>query len=324
MAEAACTDAQFIALWENLKGSASAVSKHLGIEVTNVYSRRRRIEKRLGSPLLSHSPRSPDKAIIGPENTFIRQSRINLEDGCMVFFTDAHIFPGFKTTARKALIKLLPSLKPKIVIDNGDSFDGGQISRHDRIGWDRRPTVKEELEANAEFHDEVADASKGASLWWNWGNHDMRYPTRLASKVAEFEGIAGFRLEDHFPRWKFGVCLTINPDSHTPTLAKHRYHGGVHADWNNVMKAGINILTGHDHQLGVRRFVDKRGTRFGARGGTLSDAGLPIFDYQEANPSQQASGFLVCTFYKSRLLCPEMVEVIDENTVSFRGQPIIV
>lgn len=322
MALPVCTDAEFIALWQATKGSAAEMSRRLELDVANVYRRRRRIEKRLGSPLLSHSANSPDKAILGPENTYIRQNRITVENGSVVVFTDAHIFPGAKTTARRALIKLLPRIKPVAVIDNGDSFDGGQISRHSRIGWDRRPTVKEELDANDEFHGEVERAAKGASLWWNWGNHDLRFPTRLASLVAEFGGVAGFRLEDHFPRWQFGISVTINPDSHTPTLVKHRFKGGDHADWNNVMRAGINIITGHDHQLGVRRFVDKRGARYGARAGTLSDIGLPIFDYQEANPSQQWAGFMVLTFKDFRLMRPEDVPIWDENHVEFRGELI--
>jgi calcineurin-like phosphoesterase family protein len=324
VAKPLCTDPEFIALWQSMKGSATEVARALETDTRGVLRRRRSLEKKLGAPLLSHSSKSPDRAILGPENTYIRRNQINIENGTLVMFTDAHLFPGYRTTAQRALLKLLPDLKPQVIVDNGDSFDGGQISRHDRIGWDKRPTVKEELDTNSDYHAEVESVSPGCSFWWNWGNHDMRFPTRLASKVSEYEGVHGFRLEDHFPRWKFGISLTINPDAYTPTLIKHRYHGGVHADWNNVMKAGINICTGHDHQLGVRRFCDKRGTRFGARAGTLSDAGLPIFDYQEDNPSQQASGFLVCTFHKSRLLCPETVEVISENEVSFRGSVISV
>jgi hypothetical protein len=324
MAKALCTDAEFIALWQQTRGSPTEIAKLLSIDQTSVYARRRRIEQKLGEPLLSYSPRSPDKSIIGAGNTYIRQNRTVIENGVVVVFTDAHIYPGVKTTARKGLIKLLPSLKPKAVIDNGDSFDGGQISRHERIGWDERPTVQQELDENKDFHAEVQDAASCDDYWWDWGNHDLRYPTRLAAKVPEYKGVHGFRFEDHFPKWKFGIALTINPDAHTPTLIKHRYRNGDHADWNNVMRAGINIGTGHDHQLTCRAFVDKRGVRYGMRFGTLSDAGLPIFDYQEANPSQQRSGFGVLTFYKQKLLYPEFVAVVDEKHVEFRGQVIAV
>lgn len=323
MGKSAHSEAEFKAAWVQCGGSGAAVAQLLGSDIRDVMRRRRRIEQRTGEPLLCRSPQSPDRAIIGPENTYIRQNRMSIENGTVVFFTDAHFYPDSRSTAYRALIKLLPDIKPVAVIDNGDSFDGGQISRHSRIGWDKRPTVKAELEVNKDRHDEIEEAARTKSLWWNWGNHDMRYPTRLASLVSEFEGIAGMQLEDHFPRWRFGISLTINPDAYCPTLTKHRYRGGDHADWNNVMRAGINIVTGHDHQLGARRFVDKRGVRFGARGGTLSDLGLPIFDYQEANPSQQQSGFLILRFHKSQLLCPQQVAVISENEVDLWGEQVI-
>lgn len=323
MPEAACTDAEFIALWQRTRGSPAAMEKILGIAVVNIYRRRRGIEKRLGERLLSHSANSPDKAIIGPENTFIRKNRTTVENGVVVVFTDAHFYPGVRSTAYRALLKLLPDLKPKAVIDNGDSVDGGQVSRHARIGWDKRPTMKEEIEDNVDRHAEIKDAAGTKDFWWNWGNHDLRPQTRLAEKVPEFEGLDGYRLEDYFPEWKFGISLTINPDSHTPTLVKHRYRGGDHADWNNVIRAGINIVTGHDHQMGVRRFVDKRGVRYGARAGTLSDLGIPVFDYQEDNPSQQQSGFMILRFWKSQLLCPQQVSVLDETHVDLWGEQVI-
>jgi hypothetical protein len=314
------TREQFVEVWNQTGGSAAAVSRIIGVDARNVLERRRAIEKATGTPLLSHHPRSPDRVLLGPENTYIRKNSATLTDGVIVVFTDAHIHPGVQTTAQRALLKLLPKIKPDIVVDNGDSFDGGQISRHDRIGWDRRPTVQEELQANGEFHDAVRRAAKGAKFFWNWGNHDMRYPTRLAAQVPEFMGVAGMRLEDHFPEWHFGICLTINPEDRCPLLIKHRYRGGDHADWNNTMRAGIHIGTGHDHQMGARRFADKRGVRWGMRFGTLSDADLPIFDYQEANPSQQVSGFGVLKYKNSRLMCPQFCEVIADGRVEYMGE----
>lgn len=322
MAKAACTDVEFISLWQQTRGSPAEIGKILGVDLSNVYRRRRHLEQRLGSPLLSHSPQSPDKVILGGENTYIRQNKATLKDGVIVVFTDAHIYPGIETTARRALIKLLPIIKPQIVVDNGDSFDGGQISRHDRIGWDHRPSVQEELEANGTFHDDVRRAAKGAKFFWNWGNHDMRYPTRLAAKVPEYKGVAGMRLEDHFPEWHFGVTLTINPDDPCPLLIKHRYRGGEHADWNNVMRAGIHIGTGHDHQMTARRFIDKRGMRWGIRFGTLSDPDIPIFDYQEANPSQQMSGFGVLRLKGGRLMHPQFCEVVRDGVVEYLNEEI--
>ena len=51
-------------------------------------------------------------------------------------------------------------LKPKVVIANGDIFDGAQISRHPRIGWDNKPTVLEELEACTSAMSEIEKTAK--------------------------------------------------------------------------------------------------------------------------------------------------------------------
>ena len=314
------SEEEFISIWHQTGGSAKAVSKALGINERAAHKRRRDIEMRRGERLLSFSPKSPDAPIVATTNTFIRRNKTIIENGQVAVFTDAHIYPGVVTTARRSLLKFLESERVKAVVDNGDSFDGGQISRHGRIHYDDRPTVKQELEEVQRFHEEIEARANGAALWWNWGNHDSRWPIRLAEQAAEFEGIRGFHFETYFPRWTFGVSLTINPEAHTPTLIKHRYRGGDHADWNNVMRAGINIGTGHDHQLTVRAFNDKRGIRYGFRCGTLSDAGLPIFDYQEDNPSQQISGWMLLTFHKGRLLRPEPITVVGDGEVEFRGK----
>lgn len=318
---AACSEGEFRKVWAECRGSAVLVAKRLGVDERSVHSRRRRLE-RGGAPLLCESPKSPDSVLIGSENTFIRRNTLRVENGSVVIFTDAHIYPGVKTTARRGLIKLLPAIKPVAVIDNGDSVDGGRISRHDRIGWDRRPTMKEEIDENVEFHAEVESAAKGADFFWDWGNHDLRPQTWLAKNAPDFEGLQGFRLEDWFPRWKFGICVVINTESETPVLVKHRYRNGDHADWMNTMRAGVHTVTGHDHQMTCRPFVDMRGHRYGIRAGTLSDVGLPIFDYQEANPSQQRSGFVVLTFKDGKLLWPQFCAVWDENHVEYCSEVI--
>lgn len=317
------SDDEFRKTFEACRGSIAATATALGMTQRSAHRKRRLIEARTGSPLLSLSVNSPDRALIPEnENTYIRRNQAACLNGRVVVFTDAHIYPGSVSVARRGLMKLLPLIKPSIVIDNGDSFDGGQISRHERIGWDKRPTVKEELEANIAFHAEVEGLAPGAMFFWNWGNHDLRFPTRLASRVPEFEGIKGFRLEDHFPRWKFGISVTINPEVYTPTMVKHRYRSGDHADWNNVMRSGINTFTGHDHQLTVRPFVNKRGVQYGGRAGTLADPDLPIFDYQENNPSQARSGFVVLPFHDGKLLWPQVCAALDENHVEFRGEAV--
>jgi hypothetical protein len=186
--------------------------------------------------------------------------------------------------------------------------------------WESRPNVKQELEAVQDRMAELADAAGGAKLHWNWGNHDMRFDTKLSSMVPEFEGVFGFSLKDHFPRWKFSMSLMVNDH----TMIKHRWHNGVHAAWNNVLKSGVSIATGHLHALQVRPYTDYNGTRYAVDTGTLAHPAGPQFRYSEDTPANHRSGLAVLTFYRGRLMPPELIEVVDEDEglVSFRGQVI--
>jgi hypothetical protein len=52
----------------------------------------------------------------------------------------------------------------------------------------------------------------------------------------------------------------------------------------------------------------------------MADPDGPQFvDYLEDNPRNWRSGFVVLTFWKGKLLWPEIVNVIDEKHVQFRG-----
>jgi len=50
--------------------------------------------------------------------------------------------------------------------------------------------------------------------------------------------------------------------------------------------------------------------------------GSQAVNYTEDNPLDWRSGFVVLTFHKGRLLWPEVVHVIEEGKVEFRGKVI--
>jgi hypothetical protein len=107
-------------------------------------------------------------------------------------------------------------------------------------------------------------------------------------------------------------------------MIKHRYAGGVHATYNNTLRAGVSMVTGHLHRLCVTPWSDYNGTRWGVDTGTLSSFGPECqkFTYSEDNPMNWASGFGVLTFDgHGRLLPPELCMVID-GTAYFRGRAV--
>jgi hypothetical protein len=105
-------------------------------------------------------------------------------------------------------------------------------------------------------------------------------------------------------------------------MIKHRYHNGIHATYNNALKAGRSIVTGHLHRLCVTPWGDYNGRRWGVDTGCLADPHGPQFAYAEDNPSPHCSGFAVLTFDEDgEMLPPELCEVIN-GCAYFRGERI--
>ena len=310
------TDEEFIEVW-NQYNSASQVSKALGLTIRHTHSRRRDIESKHSIVLTANDARSPTFNVTIPQNGV--RVNVEMDDGVIMVASDCHYYPGIISTAHKAFVKLIPMLSPRMLIMNGDVFDGAAISRHDPIGWQKLPSVKQELDACQERLSEIEAVAKNAKLHWTWGNHDLRMNTRLAAQVGTaFEGVQGFNLTDHFPRWKFSTSIMVNDH----TMIKHRWHNGIHAVYNNTLKSGTSIVTGHLHSLKVTPWTDYTGTRYGVDTGTMANLDDPAFEYAEDNSRNWRSGYAVLTFWQGKLMPPELCEVISEGIVYFRGQII--
>jgi len=213
-------------------------------------------------------------------------------------------------------LMIIKEFKPKVVVANGDIFDGSQASRHARIGWEKTPSVKEELESCIEMMDGIQKASIGAELIWTLGNHDARFETFLSAQTSMYEGVSGFTLKDHFPFWKPCWSFWVNED----TCIKHRWKGGFGAGRANTVNSGVNIITGHTHNLAVQPFTDYNGTRYGVQTGCLADPnGEQFMAYTEDNPKDWRSGFALLSFERGRLMLPELIQVCGEDEFEFRG-----
>jgi hypothetical protein len=306
------TDEEFLRLWEEHK-SPVKVARITGISERRVHSRRRDLENKLKLSLPVGKPIHIQKA----------RHEAGLTDGIAIIFSDAHFWPGIRTTAFKGLLWAINELKPHIVIANGDIFDGSSISRHARINWSAVPNVKQELEACQAALKEIEDACEKArhhtQLIWPLGNHDSRFESRLSEAAPQFEGVGGTALKDHFPKWHpcWSCWLSDN------VVIKHRYKGGVHATHNNTVNSGVTTITGHLHSLKVTPCGDYNGTRWGVDTGTLAEIDGPQFiEYLEDGPVNWRSGFAVITMKDSKPLWPELVSKHAEGVINFRGQLI--
>lgn len=327
------TDQEFIELWKQ-NPSPTLFAKASGMSQRAVQNRRRTIEFRHKIRLettqnqrdVFNAKNKEEKLLkLQAENQArIQQAPISvrrgvhLEKGRIIVFSDAHFYPDDTTTAFKALIKFIEYFKPNIIVNNGDSFDGGSISRFPRIGWDKKPTVQEELEANKFYLGEIEKVRPaGSRLIWCLGNHDARFETLLANHAPQYDGVPGFQLKDHFPLWEGCWSFWVNED----TVIKHRFKGGRYAGYNNAIAAQTNIITGHTHVLACQPITGYSKTIWGVQTGTLAEPNnMQFADYTEDSPKDWRSGFVMLSWDNGRMLMPEMIQVCGEDEIEFRGE----
>jgi predicted phosphodiesterase len=315
LAEKLVSDEDFIAAFKRL-GSPEAVSKATGLGIRTVYRKRKDLLEKHGVELESFAAHQKNKKImtIIPDDRRVILHAV--ENGMVFIASDCHYWPDQITTAHKAFVELIKEYKPKTIILNGDVFDGAQVSRHPPLMGTVTPTPKQEIEACQDRLDEIASASKNARKFWTFGNHDTRLFSRLAANTPELVEMVS--LFDHFPGWQTCWRVDINDD----TVIKHRWHGSLHSNFQNTLKSGKNIVTGHLHMLKVTPWSDLNGRRWGVDSGTLAEPYGDQFTYTESNPVNWCSGFVVLTYKNGRLLPPELCEVID-GVAYFRGQEVL-
>ena len=300
-------------LWKQCS-TVAQMATILQVEPRVIYNRRRRLM---------------DKGIDLPERGSIitlkpgnQRIEIDIDDGVILVGSDCHYWPNEITTAHRAFVHLCKKLRPYAVILNGDILDAANASRHGKIGWEKRPSMKEELEAVQERCGEIEAASRGAKLLRTHGNHDLRYDSHLAAKVPEMEGVEGFALDHHLPLWKSAWSIFVNQH----TLIKHRIKNGIHATWTATADAQVSTVTGHLHSLRVTPRTTMSpvngGHIYGVDTGTMADVWGPQFNYVEDGPRNWRSGFAVLTFKGGFLMPPEIVMVVGEGQVFFRGETI--
>lgn len=317
----------FIKTWGECGGSPAEVARKLNVTERAVYRMRSNLADE-GVIKLDTTTKGKGGDEFGWKTgplKWPKRREIKCKDRVILVGSDAHFWPGLVTTAWRAFCALGKSLDPEYVVLNGDTLDGATISRHDPIAWEQRPSLKSELEAVSDRLGEIEKAAPNAKKLKTAGNHDTRFDRKLASLTPEFRDVPGTSLQDHFPGWKMSWSIMVNGETE-PLMIKHAFNGGVHAVYNNTLRAGISICTGHLHKQLIRPWTDYRGTRYGIDSGTLADIDGPQFEYTLDNPVDWRSGFAVLTFdKKGRLQPPELCEVQNhgkDQAAFFRGRII--
>lgn len=306
---------EFIAAWKELQ-SGALVAKRFGTSERSTYERRKSIEQRHGIslPVFDKRP-SYNKPAIDQKAI----ASLSIDSGIILVGSDAHIWPGELTVMQRAFLWFAKKHKPQCIVVNGDIFDGASISRFPSIGWEKKPSVQQELEAVQDYLHKLLQASPDSVRFWPAGNHDLRFESKLAAVAPEFSGVQGIHLKDHIQGWTPCWRVDVNED----VVIKHRWANGVHAVYNNTVKSGKTMVTGHLHSLKVTPWSDYTGTRYGVDTGTLAEpAGEQFINYTEASPTNWRSGFVVLTFKDGKLLWPEIAMKHSEDSFEFRGEII--
>lgn len=290
----------------------------LGLAERTVHRRRRAAEQRLGEVIIS--PTITGGSFRNRDQDYPEALQVDIQNGVALIGSDAHIWPGERSTAIRAFIHFIKELRPKAVILNGDVLDFPRISRHAPIGWEKNPQPAAELEAAQDIlHDIEQACGRGVRKIWPLGNHDARFESHVAQHCPEYANVHGIHLSDHFGLWECCWLAMINDN----VAVKHRFKSGIHAPHNNTLWSGKTMVTGHLHSQKVYPLTDYNGTRYGVDTGCMADIYAAAFrNYTEESPRNWRAGFGVFTFKNGFLLPPELVTVIDKKHVAFRGELI--
>ena len=322
------SDKDFIAAWDQCQGSPSKVAKMLGLTSRNVYARRKRMAENKNVVLPSSPSTDSGRGAARRYGWTIahepweRRRTVEVPNGHVVVFTDAHFYPGDQSVAFYALLNVIKTLKPEVVICGGDALDGTQISRWEPTrGWHTPPALARQLEAMVNCMNDIASASGKARRYWTLGNHDARLSRYLAVRAPEVEDLPGTTLEDYLPDWPLSWSVQLNGN----TIVRHRpVAGGLHSTYQSPLRAAAHFVHGHLHGLNVRvvpRYgLDGPEFHFGVDAGSLADATGDQFDYRE-DGLPHAQGFCVLTYQDGKLLMPELC-IVQNGAAWFRGEPI--
>jgi|TARA_A100000172_G_scaffold76896_1_gene60792 hypothetical protein len=289
---------------------------------------RQQAEEITGKTLLPHTNKSNYVTRTERENLppLTNQIDVSKNPYTMVVFSDAH-FEGHETPSYKILLKIIKELtltrELKCVVANGDIMDMSILSSFAKFHTEIRPkerTVQQEILDSQKQINKIQKVINNAKYpikqIATFGNHETRISKVAMSWGRAFEDLEAFKIQNLFPDW----CWAMSHLLDDTVMIKHRMRGGVHTAYQNSMRAGIHIVTGHTHQLNARTFNTYSTSSMSIQTGHLSEAYHPYLEDNVANDWN--NGFAVITVDpKEKTVHPELVQVSNyHGTAYFRGK----
>ena len=252
--------------------------------------------------------------------------KVSDETYTMVVFSDAH-FEGYETPSYKILLKVMKDLTKtkelKCVIANGDMLDLAILSTFAKYTLDIEPkmrTVQQEIDDSQQQLNNIQkiinQAKYPITQFATFGNHETRLSKFVSRWGNQFEDFKAFDMSFIFPHWTWGMSFVIDDT----LIVKHSMRGGIHSTYHNAYRSGMNMVTGHTHQLNARTWADYNGTTLAIATGHLSS---PYHNYQHENVANDwHNGFAVITVDpRTRIISPELIYVNNHHRCAyFRGK----
>lgn len=289
---------------------------------------RQQAEEMTGIMLKPHENKYNKATRIERANLPEQMEKISVTDhpyGILVF-SDAH-FEGEETVAFKIMLKVLRDLiktkEIKCIIANGDMMDLKVLSTFAKLTLELEPasrTVQQEiLDSQKQLNklQKVINSSKSPIMQLaTFGNHEERLAKWISRFGRQFEDFEGFRMDVLFPDWQWSYSFLLDDT----VVVKHNMRSGIHAGYQNSWRAGINIITGHTHQLNTRSFATYSATNIAVQTGHLSEQYHPYLKENIANDWQ--NGFaVVMVDPTTKTIHPELVYVNNhDRSAFFRGK----
>ena len=206
----------------------------------------------------------------------------------VVYLPDAHV-PFHDSKAIAAALDFVRSYKPSHVILGGDWHDFYALSRFEREPR-RRLELAQNITALVSVLEQVRGAAGGARIIYLRGNHEYRLVKYLWTRAPELSGLPSLEVPELLQLKRIGIewqesgALMLGG-----VLWKHGHKVRQKSGYSvtgEVERAGVSVVMGHVHRLGLVCRRTYAGMVMGVEAGCLCDLSPEYMEGQIADWQQ--------------------------------------
>ncbi|NCX94117.1 MAG: hypothetical protein EBX40_05535, partial [Gammaproteobacteria bacterium] len=199
-----------------------------------------------------------------PQSEAKEKGIVNIEGKKVLCLYDIHV-PYHDIKALHCAINEGVKRKCDTIFLGGDIVDAYEISRFEKSKYKR--SWKEEIQLTKQFFSFLRFKFPKATIYYLYGNHDLRYNAYIRKNASALEGIEIFDFCNVFDFEKFGIT-EIDPSCTAKyrglnLIHGHEFGGSVFSPVNVArglyMRAKTSAMCGHSHQTSEHTETDMNG-----------------------------------------------------------------